>query len=230
MRALLLLPFTLPLALNASCLRQTEFNCATNAQCGPSGTCQLVGASVGYCSFPDSECGQRFGESAGPYANQCVGMQGGGDSGITIDGRMIDGPPAAVCPADFVALPNDATNPHRYKKLPNNGNWDTQRQACIALSAKAFLGVPNDPIELTGLFMLANNMPFWVGIDDRTTEGAYVQVNGGTATFLPWAAGQPDNGGGGQGSDCVLGTGTTISDEGCTGGGSSYPAVCECGP
>jgi Lectin C-type domain len=233
MRALLLFPFALSLALNTSCLRQTEFQCTADAQCGPTGSCQSVGASVGYCSFPDSECGLRFGESAGPYANQCVGMQPGKDDGGVTDGRpmpMIDAPPPAVCPANFVALPNDATNPNRYRKVPTaNANWDTQRQACVGLSAKAFLAVPNDATELTGLFMLAGNAPFWVGIDDQATEGAYIQVTGGAAPFLPWATGQPDNAGGGQGEDCVLATGTTISDEKC-GGGSSYAAVCECVP
>jgi hypothetical protein len=147
-----------------------------------------------------------------------------------IDGRMIDGPPAAVCPADFMALPNDAANPHRYKRLPSNANWDTQRVACSALSARAFLAVPNDATELAGLSMLAGNVPFWVGIDDRVTDGAYVQASGGAATFLPWAAGQPDDAGGGGGEDCVRGTGTTLSDEPCTGGGSNYPAACECVP
>ncbi|HWO17546.1 MAG TPA: lectin-like protein [Kofleriaceae bacterium] len=234
MRALLVFPFALSLALSlaftASCLRQTEFQCTTDTQCGPNGTCQSVSASVGYCSFPDSECGQRFGASAGQYANQCVGMQPGGDSSVTIDGRMIDAPPAARCPANFMALPNDATNPHRYRKLAANANWDTQRQACLALSANAFLAVPNDATELTGLFMLAGNVPFWVGIDDRAVEGMYIQSTGGAATFLPWAAGQPDNAGGGGGEDCVLATGTTISDESCTGGGASQPGVCECVP
>ena len=43
-----------------------------------------------------------------------------------------------------------------------------------------------------------------------------------------WA--RRDRGGTGGGEDCVRGTGTTLSDEPCTGGGSTYPAVCECVP
>jgi hypothetical protein len=227
MRALLLLPFTLPLALNASCLRQTEFNCATNAQCGPSGTCQLVGASVGYCSFPDSECGQRFGESAGPYANQCVGMQGGGDGSITIDARMIDGAPVSGCPASYTALPNAPTNTHRYMRVPQDKNWNEQVAFCMQTSpATAYLAIPNDAEELTALFTLAGNAPFWIGISDTATEGTFVTVRGATATFLPFAV-PPD---GGTTENCVAATGTNFSDEKCTGGGSNRPAVCECEP
>jgi hypothetical protein len=227
MRALLLIPFTLPLALNASCLRQTEFNCTTNAQCGPSGTCQLVGAAVGYCSFPDSECGQRFGESAGPYANQCVGTQGGGDGGVTIDGRMIDGPPASGCPAGFNALPSAPANTHRYMKVPQNKNWNDQAAFCTQASpTSAYLAVPNDAEELAALFTLAGGTdPFWVGISDTAMEGIYVMLRGGTATFLPWAMNQPT----GDAEDCVAATGTNFSDEKC-GGGTTRPAICECEP
>jgi hypothetical protein len=220
--ALLLLPFSLGLSLGAACLRQTEYHCTSNNQCGAGGTCQVVG-SVGYCAFADSECGQRFGDSAGPYANKCVGEQGG-DAGI-------DTPPAATCPVEYMALPNDAANPHRYRRAPQNLNWDAQRAFCTSTSPKAYLAVPDSVVELTGLYMLAGNTSFWVGIDDRTTEGMFVLASGGPApATLPWANGQPDNAGGGGGQDCVAGTATTISDEDCTGGNANRPAVCECVP
>jgi hypothetical protein len=202
-------------SLGAGCLRQTEFRCTTNEQCNPGGTCQSVGA-VGYCSFPDAECGQRFGDLAGPYANQCVGE---GDAGI-----------GGACPVEYTALPNDAANPHRYRRAPQSLSWDAQRAFCAQTSPQAYLAVPDNATELAGLFMVAGNTPFWVGIDDRATEGTYLQAAGGPATFLPWALGQPNNAGGGEGQDCVRATGTTISDDACTGTGASAPAACECVP
>jgi hypothetical protein len=227
--AWLLLPFlATSLATSAACLRQTEFRCSTNEQCTPNGTCQT---SVGYCSFPDSACGQRFGDSAGPYAGQCVGgMQPGAEAGIDAPGT-IDGPPA-VCPTNFAPLAGAPAGSHVYRKLPTNANWSTQLSSCTALSAKAYLAVPNDATELMGLATVAAAAIFWVGIDDQVTEGQYIQANGGPATFLPWATGQPDNAGGGGGQDCVAATSTTFSDEDCSGGGgaSNRPAVCECEP
>jgi hypothetical protein len=222
MRALLLL---LPLALCAACLRQTEFRCATNDQCNPGGTCQ----QAGYCSFADTGCtsGQRFGDSAGPFAGQCVGEQTGGPDGGT-DGPPTDSPPATACPADYMPLAGGSAG-HVYKKAPQNLSWTQQFDFCRNSSTmRAYLAVPNDATELTDLHTLAGGT-FWVGIHDRVTEGAYVQVEtNAAATFLPWANGQPDNAGGGQGEDCVAATATTISDEGCTGGNANRPAVCEC--
>jgi hypothetical protein len=211
------------LALGAGCLRQTEFRCATNEQCGPNGTCQM---SVGYCSFPDSQCGERFGDSAGPYAHQCVN-QTGGDAGID---ASTDGPPAG-CPPDFMLAPNAPAGSHVYKRLPTNANWGTQHDACTQLARKTYIAVPDDAAELTAIGGIAQAAIFWVGIDDRATEGAYVRSSdGATQTFLPWAANQPDNAGGGQGQDCVAATPPNISDEDCSGGAANKPAVCECEP
>jgi hypothetical protein len=220
MRAAFLL---LPLSLSAACLRQTEYQCQSNNQCTPAGLCQT---DVGYCSFSDSECasGQRFGTSAGPYANQCVGEQPGGNDG-GIDAPMTDAP-NAMCPADYAPLTGGNPN-HVYKKAPNNLAWVQQDDYCRTTSARAYLAVPDDPAELTAIQGLATGT-FWVGINDRVTEGTYLKSNGGTATVLPWATGQPDNAGGGTGQDCVAGTATTISDEDCTGGGANKPAACEC--
>lgn len=229
MRAALLL---LPLSLFAACLRQTEFQCATNDQCNPGGTCQTVGSS-GYCSFSDSGCasGQRFGDSAGPYANQCVGEQSGGTDGGIVDSMPPDDAPAATCPAEYMALAGGTTG-HFYRKAPGDLDWVAQFDFCMGTSTRAYLAVPDDAAELTALAGLAGTTPFWVGINDRATEGSYVKASGGPATFLPWAAGEPDsaNQGPDASQDCVSATATNISDQNCTGGGASLPAVCECAP
>jgi hypothetical protein len=65
----------------------------------------------------------------------------------------------------------------------------------------------------------------WVGVDDLATEGTFLTVLGMPATFLPWAAGQPDNKP--PGEDCVHASSATqlYSDERC---GLSARSVCEC--
>jgi hypothetical protein len=227
MRAALLL---LPLALCAACLRQTEFNCSLNSQCNPGGMCQT---SVGYCSFSDSACssGQRFGDSAGPLAGQCVGGQTGGDGG-GIDAPVIDGP-AVGCPSTYEPLPGGPAG-HVYLKAPQTVTGELQDNFCRSTSARAYLAVPDDITELTNLHTLAAGATFWVGVHDRTMENRFDKLSGGLATFLPWTAGQPDNAGGGQGEDCVASTATNFSDEECKvnggGTGADRPAVCECEP
>jgi hypothetical protein len=147
------------------------------------------------------------------------------DDAPTTDAPMTDAP-NATCPADYAPLTGGNPN-HVYKKAPGNLNWTGQDDYCRSTSARAYLAVPDDAAELTALQGLATGT-FWVGISDRVTEGTYVKVNGGTATFLPWASGEPDNPGGGGGQDCVAATATTISTEECTGGTANRPAACEC--
>lgn len=220
MRAPLLL---LPLALCAACLRQTEFRCQTNDQCGPNGTCE----AVGYCSFPGDGC-QQFGESAGPYAGQCVGGQGG-DGGID-DAPPGDAPPMSGCPAGYTPLPGAPPDAHRYRKAPSNTNWMAQRTFCMQTApATAYLAIPDDAAELAALATIAGGTPFWIGISDTATEGTFLTVRDAVPPFLMWAPNQPDNAGNGE--DCVAATATLMSDERCQGGGGDQkPAVCECEP
>jgi hypothetical protein len=204
------------IAASAGCLRQTEFHCTTDADCGVTGTCE----SVGFCSFPDTSCGQRFGAAAGPYANQCVAGQVGIDAGV--DAPAQDAP-ASGCDG-FTAIAGQA---HRYKLIAATNDWMTQRDGCASAGASSYLAIPDDATELGALDTFAGaTASYWIGVDDMGMEGVFLTVKGATATFLPWATGEPDNA---MNSDCVsaITAAAQFQDDKCN---TQYAAICECEP
>jgi hypothetical protein len=205
----------------AGCLRNTEFRCTSNSECGAGGACEMVG----YCSVPDPACvgtGRAYGESAGQnLASTCVpvGMTGPGpDAGVD---AAIDAPPAAGCPPSYMEV---AGSLHRYRALANV-SWDEAAAACRQASADAYLAIPDDAAELVNLATVAT-APFWIGLDDKAAEDTFVTQKGAVATFTPWQMDQPDDDQ--PGEDCVSAvSGTEITDERC---GGRKAAVCECEP
>jgi hypothetical protein len=212
---------------STACLRSTAFHCDSNADCGSGGTC-----SVGFCAFADPACasGTRFADSAGSYANQCVGDQGpdgGVDSGL-IDAAT-DGPIQAGCPSGYNTI-TGGQGAHRYQLVTTVNDWVSQRDVCAATSTSAYLAIPDDATEFAALNTLTTATQFWVGISDQATEGTFVTVKGGAPAFVMWASGQPDNNANGQGEDCVAVSKLSgdMSDERC--GQTMLPAICECEP
>ena len=206
---------------SSACLRGTEYRCSTNTECGAGGTCE----SVGFCSFPDTACtsGERFGDSAGPLANQCTGTTGPDGGPIDSPPGMIDSP-LAGCPGNYVTI-TGGQGTHRYRTLPS-GNWNQQRDMCTATTASAYLAIPDDPGELQALATLAAQGRFWVGITDSANEGTWLNTKGAPQTFLPWENGAPQSGNNQE--DCVMATSPTeIRDDRCNQGNV---AVCECEP
>ena len=206
-------------AMTAGCLRNTEFKCRFDADCGATGLCE----SVGYCSFPNPDCaasGRSFGDSAGQgLSNTCVSSDNpGSDAGV--DATVGTDAPVTGCPAGYAAING---SPHRYKVL-TNVSWDTARTDCKLTSpTSAYLAVPDDATELMNLATVAT-APFWIGIDDQATPGMFVTQKGVAATFLPWGPNQP-----GPGSEnCVAAiSGTALATDKC---GTKHAAVCECEP
>jgi hypothetical protein len=187
----------------AGCLRTTEFRCQGDADCGTGGTCE----PVGYCSVPDPQCagtGRSFSDSAGQgLSSTCVG-----------------GMAAIGCPADFVAV---AGSKHRYKRLAAM-SWDQAKVVCEQASTAAYLLVPDDATELDNLAAVASP-PFWIGVDDQATPGAFVTPRSAPAPFLPWATGEPSTR---PGADCVRASSATrIATDLCS---ARHAAVCECEP
>ncbi len=213
----------LALAL-AGCLRSPDYHCAAATDCtngAAQGTCE----SNGYCAFTDPSCasGQRFGDLSGALAGQCVGA--GGDAGV-VDGHPTDGGTdgsASACPSSYVTIFGGGT--HVYRKITTAANWQTQVNACVADSPAAYLTVPADSNELSGIRILAGG-DAWVGLSDTAMPGMYVTVNTGTvATYLPWANGQPNTS-----LHCVAAKGTQsrIETFDCT--ATQLIGVCECVP
>ena len=205
------------------CLRTTSYKCTTNAQCGGSGVCER---DVGYCSFPDSSCGRRFGDSAGDLSNQCVAQ----DAGVTIDVPIsqhdagFDAPPIN-CPGDYLQLPTSPA--HRYKLLAAPAIWDDQRLACVS-SFPTHLAIPDGTAEQMALDSLAGTTSYWIGVDDIAQEGTFLTVLGAAPAFTAWASGQPDDKPNPT-SDCALATPASHDwdDQKC---GDSHIAICECEP
>jgi hypothetical protein len=212
------------IAIAASgCLRTTAYHCDSSDQCGAGGTCQ---SSVGFCSFADPECGQRFGPQAGQYANTCVTPEQGIDAAIDSKIPMIDGPPGSHCPTGYNTIPN-GTAGHRYKLSPLNDTWMQQVTACG--SQFTYLAIPNDPTELGALDTFIGLEPdYWVGIGDAGAEGTFVTVKGDPATYLPWQAPAPDNSGPGP-ENCVdvITAAAMFDDSKCN---IQFAAICECDP
>lgn len=220
MRGIAVLLGALLAVVPAGCLRGTEYRCAGDEQCS-GGVCQ----PVGYCSFLDASCssGQRFADSAGEYANTCVGGDLP-DAGVD----MADAPPDQMrgCPDNYMSVTNGQGD-HVYRVIVAQEDWDVQVAACSADGSNAYLAIPDDATELqaiSSLFMVTQN--FWVGISDLDTEGTFVTVRNTPAAFLPWDDNQPNNT---NDSDCVSADriDQTYNDQRCN---TNLRAVCECEP
>jgi hypothetical protein len=199
----------LALVLVAGCLRDTEFHCTSDQQCGSGGQCD---GPTGYCTVPDSNCvlGRRYADFSGSDTNKCV-----------LPSSTVDAGPG--CAPGFAPLAG--VTGHLYRLFSTPSDFNSQRGACSVQGGITYLAIPDDQTELGAIVALAASPTVWVGIDDLVVPNTYQTVRGQPATFLPWATGQPNNAGS---ADCVgaLNTGT-LADLKCT---QSLPAVCECEP
>ncbi len=185
----------------AGCLRDTEFHCSDDGECGV-GVCE----DVGFCSFADAGCasGQRFGELAGDLSEQCA--------------------PESV--TECLGYESVAGLPHLYQVVPARG-WSGQRDTCASDGPNAYLAAPQDAGQLTAILGIASQSQLWLGITDAGTEGTFRSVRGDEVTFLPWSAGEPDDGP--PSEDCVMvdASSEDYTTERCA---DAFPAICECEP
>jgi hypothetical protein len=181
----------------AGCRYSGTFQCDTNDQCGASGTCQ----PSRYCSFMDPSCasGQKYDETAGPLAGQCVGEEQQTDAGVDV---MPDAPfDLTTCPATYSV--RIASSPSHYRLVTAQATFWEHTTACASAKPGAtHLVIPEsveeivelseyiDPISNTGAV-------FYVGVvqDSSVTTPAegWIRFDGQPVDPALWLAGEPDD-------------------------------------
>ena len=165
----------------------------------------------GDCDDGDASVNPAAAESCDGYDEDC-------------DGAADEG---AVCPCAVVPDPADPL--HVYQLCTTAASWPTARDACRADGYE--LVTLNDSAENTFVDGVADTYTtgkWWTGFNDRASEGSWVWVSGQASTYAPWAAGEPNNGGGDE--DCGqinrFHPALTWNDEPCS---TPFPYICEAG-
>ncbi len=110
----------------------------------------------------------------------------------------VDAPVAQAC-VGFVALEVDREpSTSTYLGGGTTAAWLTAEQACEGLGAH--LTILDDDNERDAVLRFGGG-ELWLGASDRVVEGAWLEVTGGVATYLPWIGGsEPSTG---AKDDCV---------------------------
>ncbi|CAI5766306.1 C-type lectin domain-containing protein [Podarcis lilfordi] len=86
-----------------------------------------------------------------------------------------------------------------YSFQVKTGPWSHARKACE--DEHALLVIINDEEEQSFLGLHLKQKYYWIGLQDIETENKFTWVDGSTATYTKWSAGEPNNYG--HGEDCV---------------------------
>jgi len=133
----------------------------------------------------------------------------------------VDAAPAVACPAGYTRVAAAGRSAYR---AAGAGRWRAAEADCENDGPGAHLAVIDDTTEALVARILAGGEDVWVGVSDRVDDGVYRTVLGELATFLPWAAGEPNDLGQ---EDCVEldGLDRTYNDSNCQ---LAKPYICEC--
>ena len=126
-----------------------------------------------------------------------------------------------LCPCDV-----EEYGGHAYMFCEVPVAWTTGETSCLTYGYD--YTTVNDVSENT--WIIDQSYPrfpgkWWIGLNDRSSEGTFVWANGETATYRNWHSGEPNDSGGNE--DCTqLGRwlDDTWNDEPCT---SSFRFICE---
>jgi lectin-like protein len=183
-----------------------DYACRTSADCETGRVCE-----TGYCVI-----GSGGSPDAPPNSPGDASVDGAADAAMP-DASNFPQIVAMCMAAGYDA----ASNGGYYRLPPSQATWVNGEADCA-----------NDVVGATHLIVLSNTEevqiastePGWVGLSDRITEGTFVNVTNETPDQRPWAAGQPDNGGGNE--DCArIQSNGTLDDDQC---GNNRFYACEC--
>jgi hypothetical protein len=135
-------------------------------------------------------------------------------------------PPDALDASAIV--PCAATYPYvygqsKYRFIQTTDTWDNAERACVADGGGMPRVVMDDSPERGAIETLVGSATVWVGLSDRVTDRAFVNVTGGSPLFLPWQNNDPSL----PGPGCVEfnSAARTYHDVPCA---TALAAVCEC--
>ena len=182
--------------LVAGCRYQGAFMCETSEQCGANATCQ----PSHYCSFMDPSCasGQKYDETAGPYAGQCVGEQAV-DAGVDV---MPDAAfDVATCPVGYnITI---ASSMSRYKLVTSQTTFGPHMTNCADdLVNATHLVIPEtlqEIIELSRYIDPLNNTGsvFFIGVVQEpsaaTPSEGWIRFDGQPLNPALWHPDEPDD-------------------------------------
>lgn len=112
----------------------------------------------------------------------------------------------------------------RYRFSATPTDWDVAEHACEADGRGSHLVVFNDTVEMNRVEAMVMGTEIWVGLTDRVTENAFLDVMGEPPSFLPgWQGGAPSF----SGPGCVQFNPVSrlIRDQACA---TQVAYVCEC--
>ena len=132
---------------------------------------------------------------------------------------------AGDCPCAVEYAGSDLAHPYMFCTTP--ATWAAASAACTA-EGYALLTI-NDSTENAWADSTADTYAtdkWWMGLNDRASEGTFVWASGEVVTYTNWGAGEPNDGGGSE--DCAqlnrFHPAQTWNDEPC---GSSFRYICE---
>jgi hypothetical protein len=213
------------------CRYTGTYTCERDDQCrsrAAPGTCQLP---AGLCSFPDATCplGQRYDDTAGEAAEECVGPT-----------AMVDAPPAFdpnACPTGFMQV--TAGVPSRYRVLPTlpaPADFSDYMAACDAelpgSTHGAVIDTAAEAMALAAVFGGGAGR-YYIGMVqdpiERAPAAGWIHADGTPVATALWMAGEPNDGNGTETDHLeqagVVTSGGTFND---VAGTIVAPVLCEC--
>jgi hypothetical protein len=134
---------------------------------------------------------------------------------------VVDSDAACPCHLEYFG---GSDSPYLFCEVTQS--WTTAKTICQNYNYHLItINNADEDLWVASLTNSYSTSPWWIGYNDRTTEGTFAWLSG-RPTYTNWAAGQPDDGSGG--SDCAAVNSTTSSslwaDFPCT---TSFRYICE---